>query len=100
MRKIEDKPKEAQNDNLFAIWSYDGKMVYENIIKATVESDSKYCIGVRGYGSVYKTNLPTGQVVAVKKLHPLHDGETNNHKTFISEIHALTEIRHQNIEKL
>uniref|UniRef100_A0A7N2LXQ9 Protein kinase domain-containing protein n=1 Tax=Quercus lobata TaxID=97700 RepID=A0A7N2LXQ9_QUELO len=36
------------------------------------------------------------QVVAVKKLHPLHDGETNNHKTFISEIHALTEIRHQN----
>ena len=76
MTKIEDKPKEAQNDNLFAIWSYDGKMVYENIIKATEEFDSKYCIGVGGYGSVYKT-------VAVNKIHPLPDGETNNHKTFM-----------------
>ena len=100
MTKIEDKPKEAKNDNLFAIWSYDGKMVYENIIKATEEFDSKYCIGVGGYGSVYKTDLPTGQAVAVNKIHSLPDGETNNHKTFMSEIHALIEIRHQNIVKL
>ena len=74
MTKIEDKPKEAKNDNLFAIWSYDGKMVYENIIKATEEFDSKYCIGVGGYGSVYKADLPIGQVVAINKIHPLPDG--------------------------
>ena len=44
------------------------------IIKATEEFKSKYCIGVGGYGSVYKADLPTGQVVAVNKIHPLPDG--------------------------
>nr|XP_023884637.1 MDIS1-interacting receptor like kinase 2-like [Quercus suber] len=94
------KPREIQNDEIFAIWSFDGKMVYENIIEATEEFDSKYCIGVGGYGSVYKAELPTSQVVAVKKLHSLPNGEEFNQKTFISEIHALTEIRHRNIVKL
>uniref|UniRef100_A0A2N9G1E7 non-specific serine/threonine protein kinase n=1 Tax=Fagus sylvatica TaxID=28930 RepID=A0A2N9G1E7_FAGSY len=94
VRKTEAKSREAQNDNLFAIWSYDGKMVYENIIDATEEFDSKYCIGVGGYGSVYKAELPTSQVVAVKKLHSLPDGEICNQKAFTSEIRALTEIRH------
>uniref|UniRef100_A0A2N9F2K4 non-specific serine/threonine protein kinase n=1 Tax=Fagus sylvatica TaxID=28930 RepID=A0A2N9F2K4_FAGSY len=94
VRKTEAKSREAQNDNLFAIWSYDGKMVYENIIDATEEFDSKYCIGVGGYGSVYKVELPTSQVVAVKKLHSLPDGEICNQKAFTSEIRALTEIRH------
>ena len=45
------------------------------IIKATEEFNSKYCIGVGGYGSVYKADLPTGQVVAVNKIHPLPDGQ-------------------------
>ncbi|KAM3707011.1 hypothetical protein ACJW31_03G192600 [Castanea mollissima] len=100
VKKTEDKPREEHNDNLFAIWSYDGKMVYQNIIEATEEFDSKYCIGVGGYGSVYKAELQTSQVVAVKKLHPLPDGEISNQKAFVSEIHALTEIRHRNIVKL
>ena len=72
-------------------------MVYENIIEATEDFDSKYCIGVGGDGIVYKTELPTSQVVAVKKLHPLLTDKTFNQKTFTSEIRALTEIRHRNI---
>ncbi|KAK9992256.1 hypothetical protein SO802_027241 [Lithocarpus litseifolius] len=100
VKKTEDKPRETHDDNIFAIWSYDGKMVYENIIEATEEFDSKYCIGVGGYGSVYKATLPTSQVVAVKKLHSLLDGEISNQKAFTSEICALTEIRHRNIVKL
>ena len=100
VKKIEDKPREVRNDNLFAIWSYDGKMVYENIIEAMEEFDSKYCIGVGGYGSVYKAELQTSQVVAVKKLHPLPDGKISNQKAFTSEIRALIEIRHRNIVKL
>ena len=44
------------------------------IIKATEEFNSKYCIGVGGYGSVYKADLPIGQVVAINKIHPLPDG--------------------------
>uniref|UniRef100_A0A7N2LWS3 non-specific serine/threonine protein kinase n=1 Tax=Quercus lobata TaxID=97700 RepID=A0A7N2LWS3_QUELO len=100
VNKTEDKPREVHNDNLFAIWSYDGKMVYQNIIEAKEEFDYKYCIGVGGFGSVYKAKLQASQVVAVKKLHLLPDGEISNKKDFMSEIHALTEIRHRNIIKL
>ena len=95
MKKTEDKPREVHNDNLFAIWSYDGKMVYQNIIEAKEEFDYKYCIGVGGFGSVYKAKLQASQVVAVKKLHLLPDGEISNKKDFMSEIYALTEIRHR-----
>ena len=45
---------------MFAIWSYDGKMVYESIIEATEEFDSKHCVGVGGFGSVYKAKLQSG----------------------------------------
>ncbi|XP_051151004.1 MDIS1-interacting receptor like kinase 2 [Andrographis paniculata] len=82
--------------NLFAIWSYDGKMVYENIIEATEDFDSKHCIGTGGFGSVYKAELDDGKVVAVKKL---HEGLENS-KSFTSEIQALTQIKHRNIVKL
>jgi Leucine-rich repeat (LRR) protein len=100
VRKAKNKPREAQNQNPFAVWSYDGKMAYENIIEATNDFDDKQCIGEGGYGTVYRAELPTGQVVAVKKLHPLHDDTIATLKSFTSEIHALTEIRHRNIVKL
>ncbi|KAK7838863.1 mdis1-interacting receptor like kinase 2 [Quercus suber] len=74
--------------------------MYENITKVTENFNSKYCIGVGGYGSVYKAVFPTSQVVVVKKLHPLLDGEKSNQKAFMSEIHTLTEIRHRNIVRL
>ncbi|RZC90489.1 hypothetical protein C5167_029620 [Papaver somniferum] len=87
--------------DLFSIWNYDGKIVFEDIIEATEGFDTKYCIGTGGYGSVYKAELSTGQVVAVKKLHsPDEDCEIADLKSFESEIHALTEIRHWNIVKL
>jgi serine/threonine protein kinase len=75
-------------------------MVYENIIEATEDFDDKHLIGVGGHGSVYKAELQTGQVVAVKKLHSVVDEENSNLKSFTSEIQALTEIRHRNIVKL
>lgn len=97
-RGEDSTPSEEQNQNLFSIWSYDGKLVYESIIEATNEFDDKYCIGVGGYGTVYKAEMSNGQVLAVKKLHPLQDGKQD--KSFESEIRALTEIRHRNIVKL
>ncbi|KAK9019811.1 hypothetical protein V6N11_054319 [Hibiscus sabdariffa] len=55
----------------------------------------------RGYGTVYKAALPTGQVVAVKKLHQQEDSLLhNNLKAFESEIVALLEIRHRNIVQM
>ncbi|XP_030957672.1 MDIS1-interacting receptor like kinase 2-like [Quercus lobata] len=98
--KTKNNPKEVGPQNMFSIWSYDGKMVYENIIEATEDFDYKYCVGVGGHGIVYKADLPTGQVVAVKKFHPLSEDSVANLKSFTSEIHSLTEIRHRNIVKL
>ncbi|XP_026445451.1 probable leucine-rich repeat receptor-like protein kinase At1g35710 [Papaver somniferum] len=87
--------------NIFSVENYDGKLVFEEIIEATENFDTKYCIGAGGYGSVFKAKLSTGQVVAVKKLHSSdEDSETLDLKSFESEVQALTEIRHKNIVKL
>ncbi|KAD4584176.1 hypothetical protein E3N88_21777 [Mikania micrantha] len=83
----------------FTIWSYDGKMVYERIIEALEDFDSRHVVGVGGYGTVYKAEL-SSEVYAVKKIHATEDGEMQNLKSFENEIRALTEIRHQNIVKL
>lgn len=44
--------------------------------------------------------MPDGEVVAVKKLHLSDDGLLADPRSYTSEIHALTEIRHRNIVKL
>jgi tRNA A-37 threonylcarbamoyl transferase component Bud32 len=88
-------------EDLLSIWSFDGKMVYENIIEATGDFDSEYCIGQGGYGSVYRAELSTGQVVAVKRLHNSKEFlKSKIEKSFISEIQALTELRQRHIVRL
>ncbi|CAL5190309.1 unnamed protein product [Lathyrus oleraceus] len=101
-RTIQKKTREEQEQaqDVFSIWSYDGKMVYENIIEATEDFDEKYLIGEGGSGSVYKANLPSRQVVAVKKLHAEVDSEMHNFNAFTNEVKALTQIKHRNIVKL
>ncbi|KAJ1421471.1 Tyrosine-protein kinase, active site [Sesbania bispinosa] len=98
--KEEETQIEQQNGELFSIWSYDGKIIYENIIEATENFDDKYLIAVGGQGCVYKVELPTGMVVAVKKLHSITNEETSTFKAFTSEVQALTELKHRNIVKL
>uniref|UniRef100_A0A7N2M8P6 non-specific serine/threonine protein kinase n=2 Tax=Quercus lobata TaxID=97700 RepID=A0A7N2M8P6_QUELO len=98
--KAKNETKEEEHQKTISMCSYDGKMVYENIVEATGDFDYKHCIGVGGYGIVYKVELSTGQVVAVKKLHPLSEDSVANVNTFTSEINSLTEIRHRNIVKL
>ena len=74
--------------------------MYEHIIQGTDNFSSKQCIGIGGYGTVYKAELPTGRVVAMKKPHSSQDGDMVDLKALKSEIHALTHIRHCNIVKL
>ena len=76
------------------------KIVYESIIEATEEFDSKHCVGAEGCGSVYKADLQSRQVVVMKKLHSIQDGEIANTKAFKNEICAHLEIRHRNVVKL
>ncbi|KAF3457407.1 hypothetical protein FNV43_RR02064 [Rhamnella rubrinervis] len=95
--KIEE-PTVTQNETLFVAWGHDGKKVHKEIVKATENFDSKYCIGVGGFGSVYKTLLSTGRVVAVKKFH--ENGGVADEETFTTETSILTKVRHRNIIKL
>uniref|UniRef100_A0A2N9FT90 non-specific serine/threonine protein kinase n=1 Tax=Fagus sylvatica TaxID=28930 RepID=A0A2N9FT90_FAGSY len=98
--KIESESRETKNGDLFSIWNYDGKIAYEDIIEATEDFDIRYCIGTGGYGSVYKAQLPSGKMVALKKLHRLEAEDPNFDKSFKNEVKMLTEIRHRNIVKL
>ncbi|XP_040966242.1 probable leucine-rich repeat receptor-like protein kinase At1g35710 isoform X3 [Gossypium hirsutum] len=90
----------TKNGDLCSIWDYDGKIAYEDIVAATEDFDFRYCIGVGGYGSVYKAKLPCGKVVALKKLHHLEAENPTFDKSFRNEIKFLSEIRHRNIVKL
>ncbi|KAB2601827.1 LRR receptor-like serine/threonine-protein kinase [Pyrus ussuriensis x Pyrus communis] len=88
------------HDEIFSISHFDGKKLYWEIIRATNGFDSIFCIGKGGSGSVYKAKLPSGNIVAVKKLHKKLDGEETSQKEFHNEISALINIRHRNIVKL
>ncbi|GLT95883.1 hypothetical protein SLE2022_135400 [Rubroshorea leprosula] len=99
-RKKNEPTREGKSQDIFAIWGYDGEILYKNIIDATEQFDSSCCIGSGGYGNVYKAVLPTGRVVAVKKLHPSDDNQSFPLQTFKSEIRVLANIRHRNIVKL
>ncbi|XP_075644292.1 uncharacterized protein LOC142615434 [Castanea sativa] len=89
-----------RNGDLLSIWNYDGRIAYEDIIKATEDFNIKYCIGTGGYGSVYKAQLPSGYIFALKKLHQLEAKEAALIKSFETEVKVLSEIRHRNILKL
>ncbi|GLT32004.1 hypothetical protein SLA2020_067010 [Shorea laevis] len=96
----ESYPSPIKNGDIFSIWNFDGRIAYEDIIEATEDFDIRYCIGTGGYGSVYRAQLPSGQVVALKKLHRGEAEEPTFDKSFRNEVKILTEIRHKNIVKL
>ncbi|KAL2471448.1 putative LRR receptor-like serine/threonine-protein kinase [Abeliophyllum distichum] len=68
---VDDDPKIPTK--LFPIWSFDGKMMYQNIIEATKDFSSRHCVGVGGCGSDFKAEFE-GHVVGIKKLHSLEGG--------------------------
>ena len=99
-KKTKSESSEPKNGDLFSIWNYDGKIAFEDIIEATKDFDISCCIGTGGYGSVYKAQLPSGKIVAIKKLHRLEAENPTFDKSFKNEVKILVEIRHRNIVKL
>lgn len=69
--------------------------MYKKIVDATENFSDTHCIGIGGNGSVYRAQLPTGEIFAVKKIHMMEDDDIFNR-----EIDALMHIRHRNIAKL
>jgi hypothetical protein len=39
------------------VWNFDGKLVFEDITRATENFSDRYIIGSGGYGTVYKAQL-------------------------------------------
>ncbi|KAK9221170.1 hypothetical protein WN944_009595 [Citrus x changshan-huyou] len=90
----------TEGANEFSIWNYDGRITFEEMIQATEDFHIKYCIGTGGYGSVYRAQLSSGRVVALKKLHRSETEEPAFLESFQTEARLLSQIRHRNIVKL
>ncbi|KAJ1419643.1 Tyrosine-protein kinase, active site [Sesbania bispinosa] len=99
---IKNKHAESttRNGDIFSIWNYDGNIAYEDIIRVTQDFDMRYCIGTGAYGSVYKAQLPSGKVVALKKLHGFEAEVPALDESFRNEVRVLSEIKHRHIVKL
>ncbi|XP_050147111.1 MDIS1-interacting receptor like kinase 2-like isoform X5 [Malus sylvestris] len=78
------------------------KFTFAEVVKAVDDFHEKYCIGEGGFGKVYKAELQSGQVVAVKRLNTddSNDVPAINLQSFQNEIRTLTTIRHRNIIRL
>ncbi|XP_042952320.1 MDIS1-interacting receptor like kinase 2-like [Carya illinoinensis] len=96
----ESEQSEMHEVEFLSMTTVNGKTLYQEIMTATKGFDDLYCIGKGGCGSVYNAKLPSGVILAMKKLHPAPDGRKGFQKEFINEIRALAEIRHRNIVKL
>ncbi|MBA0739358.1 hypothetical protein Gogos_012638, partial [Gossypium gossypioides] len=94
------EPNVKKKGDLFSILNFDGRTAFEDIIEPTNDFDIRYCIGTGGYGSVYKAQLPSGKIVALKKLHRRESEVLAFDKSFKNEAKMLSEIRHKNIVKL
>nr|XP_043611476.1 MDIS1-interacting receptor like kinase 2-like [Erigeron canadensis] len=94
-----DSPRSSES----VVWKRECKFTFGDIVKATENFNDAYCIGKGGSGCVYKAKLPTGDIVAVKRMNEVNYGSdvsATNDQSFENEIRALTEIRHRNIIKL
>nr|XP_009387279.1 PREDICTED: MDIS1-interacting receptor like kinase 2-like [Musa acuminata subsp. malaccensis] len=103
-RKREKDTVPVDNNHIkegaFCILNFVGRDVYKDIIEATEDFDATYCIGSGAYGSVYRAELASGELLAVKNIHLPDTEGTCDEKPFQTEIKTLTQIRHRNIVKL
>uniref|UniRef100_A0A8I6WZK1 non-specific serine/threonine protein kinase n=1 Tax=Hordeum vulgare subsp. vulgare TaxID=112509 RepID=A0A8I6WZK1_HORVV len=96
------KPQESVNvegRDLFSVWNFDGRLAFDDIVRATDDFNDKYIVGRGGYGKVYKAQLQDGQIVAVKKLHQSEE-QLNDDRRFHNEMEILSQIRQRSIVKM
>ncbi|KAK4387919.1 MDIS1-interacting receptor like kinase [Sesamum angolense] len=90
-KKSNEEPLVTNEGDIFKIWNFNGKIAYEDIVKATEDFEISYCIGTGGYGSVYRAELPNGRVVALKKLHRMEGENPIYDKCFRNEAKSYKE---------
>ncbi|GAY69030.1 hypothetical protein CUMW_268820 [Citrus unshiu] len=98
-----DSERQSSQQNLqglLLILNFEGKIMCDEIIKATKDFDAEFCIRNGGHGNVYRDELPFGEIIAVTTFHsPLPRDRVADHKEFLTEVEALIEMRHRNIVK-
>ena len=97
----DEKSKSTQSNDrsISMVWRRNGEFTFAELVHSTNDFNDKYCIGKGGFGSVYRAELPTGQVVAVKRLNisDSDDIPAVNRQSFENEIRTLAGVRHRNI---
>ncbi|XP_047970066.1 G-type lectin S-receptor-like serine/threonine-protein kinase At4g27290 [Salvia hispanica] len=69
----------------------------ETIVQATNNFSTENMIGIGGFGSVYKGNMPSGEEIAVKRLsRSSHQGL----EEFRNEVMVIAKLQHKNLVKL
>ncbi|KAM7519705.1 hypothetical protein LguiB_018667 [Lonicera macranthoides] len=76
-----------EHNDLFYILGFEGKATYDEIILATEDFVTRYCIRNGAFRSVYKAILSSCNIVVVKKPHMISD--MVDQKGFLNEILAL-----------
>ena len=89
----------SEGRDLFSVWNFDGRLAFDDIVRATDDFNDKYIVGRGGYGKVYKAQLQDGQIVAVKKLHQSEE-QFNDDRRFHNEMEILSQIRQRSIVKM
>ncbi|XP_039135930.1 MDIS1-interacting receptor like kinase 2-like [Dioscorea cayenensis subsp. rotundata] len=94
--------KVTETENHSLVWDTGLKFKFTDVMEAIDDFNEAYCIGEGSFGVVYRAELPSGQVLAVKRQHfsDESDIQENNVRSFLNEIKFLLEVRHRNIVKL
>ncbi|KAK9076804.1 hypothetical protein SSX86_005138 [Deinandra increscens subsp. villosa] len=72
---------------------------YEELANATNNFNQDNIVGIGGYSEVYKGNLESGEVIAIKKL-AKDNKDQNKEKEFLMELGILGHINHPNTASL
>ncbi|CAI0390796.1 unnamed protein product [Linum tenue] len=72
-------------------------LLYEDIVQATGNFNTRNCIGNGGFGATYKAEIAPGTLVAVKRLSV---GRFQGFQQFHAEIKALGRVRHPHLVTL
>ncbi|XP_073142267.1 leucine-rich repeat receptor protein kinase HPCA1-like [Henckelia pumila] len=70
---------------------------FEDLRKCTDNFSDSNCIGIGGYGKVYKGTIGSGQLVAIKRA---QQGSMQGAHEFKTEIELLSRIHHKNVVSL
>ena len=101
-RRRQGTSKVTETENHSLVWDIGLKFKFEVVMEAIDNFNEAYCIGKGSFGVVYKAELPSGQVLAVKQHHfsDESDIQENNVRSILNEIKILLGVRHRNIVKL